>query len=62
MSSGGISVAAESGAQTIENMVKLYAAKGGNTEKAEITVDKDKGTVSVSDGTVCESCTVNAAK
>lgn len=57
---GGISVAAESGAQTIENMVKLYAAKGGNVEKAEITVDKDKGTVSVSDGTVCESCTVCA--
>lgn len=55
---GGISVAAESGKQTIEDMVKRYVAKGGNVEKAEVIVDGAKETVFVSDGTVYETCTV----
>ena len=55
---GGISVAAEGGAQTVENLCKLYAAKGGNVEKTEITVDKTKGTVTLSDGNVTETGTV----
>ena len=55
---GGISVAAESGAQTVENLCKLYAAKGGNVEKTEITVDKNAGTVTLSDGAVTESAKV----
>lgn len=41
----------------VSKMVKYFADKGGNVEKATVTTEA--GTVKLSDGTVCTSCTAD---
>ena len=43
----------------VSKMVKYFTDKGGNAEKATVTTDTAAGTVKISDGTVCTSCTAD---
>lgn len=43
----------------VSKMVKYFTDKGGDTEKATVTTDKTAGTVKISDGTICTSCTAD---
>lgn len=43
----------------VTKMVKYFTDKGGDAEKATVTTDTTAGTVKISDGTVCTSCTAD---
>ncbi len=43
----------------VSKMVKYFTDKGGDAEKATVTTDTTTGTVKISDGTVCTSCTAD---
>ena len=43
----------------VSKMVKYFTDKGGDAEKAAVTTDTTTGTVKISDGTVCTSCTTD---
>lgn len=43
----------------VSKMVKYFTDKGGSAEKATVTTDTAAGTVKISDGTVCTSCTAD---
>ena len=43
----------------VSKMVKYFTDKGGDAEKATVTTDTTAGTVKISDGTVCISCTAD---
>lgn len=43
----------------VSKMVKYFTDKGGDAEKAVVTPDTTAGTVKISDGTVCTSCTAD---
>lgn len=43
----------------VSKMVKYFTDKGGSAEKATVTTDTTAGTVKISDGTVCTSCTAD---
>ena len=43
----------------VSKMVKYFTDKGGDAEKATVTTDTTAGTVKISDGTVCTSCTTD---
>ena len=40
-------------------MINYFTSKGGDAEKATVTTDATSGTVKISDGTVCTSCTAD---
>ena len=40
----------------VSKIVKSFADKGGNTEKATVTTDSTKNTLKVSDGSTCVEC------
>ena len=43
----------------VSKMVKYFTDKGGSAEKATVTTDTTAGTVKISDGKVCTSCTAD---
>jgi len=43
----------------VNKMVKYFTDKGGNAEMATVTTDETVGTVKISDGKVCTSCTAD---
>ena len=50
---------ADAATAIVSKMVKYFKDKGGNAEKATVTTDTAAGTVKISDGTVCTSCTAD---
>ena len=50
---------ADTATAIVSKMVKYFTDKGGNAEKATVTTDTAAGTVKISDGTVCTSCTAD---
>lgn len=43
----------------VSKMINYFTSKGGDAEKATVTTDTTSGTVKISDGTVCTSCTAD---
>ena len=50
---------ADTATAIVSKMVKYFTDRGGNAEKATVTTDTAAGTVKISDGTVCTSCTAD---
>ncbi len=50
---------ADTTAAIVSKMISYFTSKGGNTEKAAVSTDGATGTVKISDGTVCTSCTAD---
>ena len=45
--------------KSASKIINYFRDKGGNVEKATVTTDTAAGTVKISDGTVCTSCTAD---
>jgi len=50
---------ADTTAAIVSKMISYFTSKGGDAEKATVTTDTSDGSVKISDGTVCTSCTVD---
>ena len=50
---------ADAATAIVSKMVKYFTDKGGDAEKAAVTTDTVAGTVKISDGTICTSCTAD---
>lgn len=50
---------ADTTAAIVSKMISYFTSKGGSVAKATVTADTSSGTVKISDGTVCTSCTAD---
>lgn len=50
---------ADTTATVVSKMINYFTSKGGNAEKATVTTDAATGSVKISDGSVCTSCTAD---
>ena len=50
---------ADAATTVVSKMISYFTSKGGNVDNATVTTDKESGTVKISDGTVCTTCTAD---
>lgn len=50
---------ADAATTVVSKMIGYFTGKGGNVENATVTADKENGTVKISDGSVCTTCTAD---
>ena len=50
---------ADTALKSTAKIINYFRDKGGNVEKATVTTDEASGTLKISDGTVCTSCTAD---
>lgn len=50
---------ADAATTVVSKMISYFTSKGGKVDNATVTTDKASGTVQISDGTVCTTCTAD---